>query len=200
MGGEQPRTQRVPHPTDLTVVVPEDWWRIDLSSAEEATLAVDRLVQRQFRGIDDQPVLRRQARAELVEAARQAAGSGGLMMWVSHQLVAGYPLSASLVVSEMPTAGPDGIAGLAERLQDMGEVDTARAPAGPVLRRRTKGDAAASERLGAPEPSLLVDYWLEAPDRSVLLLAFSTPLAPFGDAMVELFDAVVTSVRFGSTA
>lgn len=192
---EQPRPQVVAA-LDLTLLVPDGWWRVPLASRDQAAQSVQRLVDRQFRGLDDQPLLRREAERELLGAATRAADAGGQMMWLSHQLVAGLPLSASLVASAGPAAGPGGFESVQGQLTGTGQVDVARVPAGTVVRRRSRGSDRESDRLGAPDRPLLVDYWLQAPDGNCVVLAFSTPLEPLGEAMVELFDAVVASVRW----
>lgn len=185
----------------LSIVLPEGWWRVPLEPLEARRTSVGTLVDRQFRGVDDQPLLKRETERELLDAAQEAAESGGLAMWISNQRVLGYPLSAALVVSETPIDGPDGeegIAALAERLERRGgSVESTTVPAGRVVRHRRRGSAEQAARLGAPTTPLLVDYWLVAPaGLSYVLFAFSTPLDPLADAMTELFDAVVMTARF----
>ncbi len=45
-------------------------------------------------------------------------------------------------------------------------------------------------------PTLVIDYWLTAPDGDLIHLAASTPLVDHRDAMVGLFDAVLESARW----
>jgi hypothetical protein len=50
--------------TRLTLVAPDDWYRLPLTDDAALQRAVDEVVTRQFRGIDDQPVLRRRRRRQ----------------------------------------------------------------------------------------------------------------------------------------
>ncbi|MGN8244153.1 hypothetical protein ACTHAM_001052 [Cellulomonas soli] len=45
-------------------------------------------------------------------------------------------------------------------------------------------------------PQLRADYWLDPDDdRGLVLLAFSSPLLPLRDDLVEPFDSIVAGVR-----
>jgi len=53
-------------PARLGLVVPDDWWRLPLTDDVVLRRAVDAAVDRQFRGIDNQPLLRREGAAALL--------------------------------------------------------------------------------------------------------------------------------------
>lgn len=55
--------------------------------------AVAALVERQFRGADNVPHLKAQARQELLTRTEAAYAAGGLEMFLSLQQVAGIPLA-----------------------------------------------------------------------------------------------------------
>lgn len=185
--------------TRLTLVAPDDWYRLPLTDEAALQRAVDAVVTRQFRGTDDQPVLRRQSAAALQDRARQARDNGGVDMYLSTEFVSGMPLALSLVVSLVPRppAG-DSLRALARGLDD----DDARAvlvdlPSGQAVRRQRVGtlDLGEVDATGAQDV-LLVDYSFLGPGDTLLLLSFSSPLVPVADALAELFEAVASTVRW----
>lgn len=196
---------------DVRIVLPEHWWVIPLQPREARERSVERLVERQFAGIDNQPQLRRDAHKQLSTYAETAADAGGRLLALSLLEVAEVPVPASLVLHwiDLPS-DPDRIAGDGGMLLDLQAqiqprpaddfepgftLDLARIPAGNVLRRVYEG---AAELEGAePVPSLVADYWLERPDGTGLVqLAFATPLVPMREAMLELFDAIASALHW----
>ena len=50
--------------------------------------------------------------------------------------------------------------------------------------------------MSGPVPQVRADYWIDAgPGHGITLLAFSSPLVDLADAMVELFESVVSTVH-----
>ncbi|SDF22088.1 hypothetical protein SAMN05660662_1402 [Blastococcus aurantiacus] len=183
-------------PGRYELVVPDGWWAIDLSPGRwQKQIAA--LVDRQWRGIDDAPHLKAQARAELEEQASRAADAGGLQFFLSVGTLAGVPLSASLLVSGVPLADPAELEALARRRRDEGaEVTEVVLPAGPALRAQWRQEA---EQEDAPATTCL-DLHVPVPQQPrVLLLQFRTPMEPLAAALVEVFDAVATTLRWAST-
>lgn len=80
---------------DVRVVLPDHWWAIPLQPPEARTRSVERLVERQFAGVDDQPLLRADARRQLLAQAETAADPDGRLMALSLQRVADVPVPAS---------------------------------------------------------------------------------------------------------
>ncbi|MBV9794662.1 MAG: hypothetical protein JO016_12060 [Actinobacteria bacterium] len=188
-------------PSDYQLVLPDGWFRIDLEpgTREQAAAA---LIERQFRGADDIPHLKAEARDKLLVTAADAYGNGGIELYVSLQAAAGMPLPAALVVTLTPphpdervtvtpellaatlaaTAEPGGAAA------DGGEITTVELAAGRAVRVR---------RFDPPVTRL--DLHVPIPDSGAwLLLSFSTPLAPLADALVGMFDAVAGTLRWMS--
>lgn len=191
------------------MVLPEHWWRIPLHSAQARERSVDRLVERQFAGIDDQPLLRADARKQLLAQARSAADSGGHLLALCLLELQGVPVPASLVVHWIDVPADPGstpgdgslLLGLQAELQPASgaaaepgvALDLARVAAGTVLRRvyEALGELNDAE----PVPSMVADYWLERPDGSGLVqLAFATPMMSFRTPMLELFDAIASAL------
>ena len=196
---------------DVRVVLPDHWWAIPLQPPEARTRSVERLVERQFAGVDDQPLLRADTCRQLLAQAETAADSDGRLMALSLHRVADVPVPASLVVHWIDVAaGPEStpgdsslLLGLQEAFEPAAEasrepgfaLDLGKMAAGMVLRRVHELPA---ELEGAePTPSLVVDYWLERPDGAGLVqLAFATPMLSLRQPLLELFDAVAGALRW----
>lgn len=196
---------------DVRVVLPDHWWVIPLQPQQTRERSVERLVERQFAGVDDQPLLRADTRRQLLAQAEQAATSDACLLALCLLQVAGAPVPASLVVHWVDVlSDPDSVPGdgalllaLREELEPANgtsarpgfTLDLAHLSAGKVLRRVYERDA---EIEGAePTPSLVADYWLERPDGAGLVqLAFGTPMVPLREAMLELFDSIASALRW----
>lgn len=87
-----------PPVVDVRVVLPDHWWVIPLQPLEARTRSVERLVERQFAGVDNQPLLRADTRRQLLAQAETAADSHGRPMALSLQRVGDVPVPASLVL------------------------------------------------------------------------------------------------------
>ncbi|RBY76937.1 hypothetical protein DQ239_12160 [Blastococcus sp. TF02-09] len=183
-------------PDRYELVVPDGWWAVDLGSGRWRQ-QIAALVDSQWRGIDDAPHLKAEARAELERQASRAAGAGGLQLFLSVGTLAGVPLSASLLVSSVPLDSPAELAALARRRRDEGaQVTDVLLPAGPALRARWRQE---SEQEDQPATTCL-DLHVPVPQHPrALVLQFRTPMEPLADALVEVFDAVATTLRWSST-
>jgi hypothetical protein len=182
-------------PGDYRLVLPDGWFGIDLEpgTREKAAAA---LIERQFRGADNIPHLKAEARDKLLATAADAYRNGGIELYVSLQAAAGLPLPAALVVTLTPPAADARVTVtpeiLAARLSGDtsggGEVTIAELRAGRAVRVR---------RFDPPITSL--DLHIPVPGSSAwLLLSFSTPLVPLADALVGLFDAIAGTLRWTS--
>ena len=189
---------REPRVDDVGLVLPADWWTIDLRSDEAIRRSVGALVERQMGRADVQASLRADARRRLVDTATSAARAGGRLMAVSLMAAAGVPISLSLTVYRVPGAGVGGGLGDVEaalRSADGADVAAVEGTVFPALRHVAERSGPAE--LGAENvPMLIADYWLDpGGEHGLLLLTFSTPLVALRQGMIELFDAVVATVR-----
>jgi hypothetical protein len=189
---------RAPRVDDVGLVLPADWWTIDLRSDEAIRRSVGGLVERQLGRADVQASLRADARHRLVDAATSAARAGGRLMAVSLMQAAGLPISLSLTVYRVPGGGVPGT-GLADvdaafRSADGRGVEPVEGTTFPAVRRVSERTGPAE--LGAADvPMLVADYWVDpGGEHGLLLLTFSTPLLALREGMLELFDAVVATV------
>ena len=193
-------------PDSYALVMPDGWWAIDLDPERRAR-QIAALVEHQWRGIDDAPHLKAEARAELERRAGSAEEAGGLQLFLSVGALAGIPLSASLLISSVPLAAADELTELAHRAHEAGRAVSHRElPAGPALRIRWREDAAPGQVGGppageAPLPeTTCLDVHVPVPGAPrVLLLQFRTSLEPLADALVEVFDAISTTLRWRSS-
>lgn len=210
-GGPELGTLTDGPPSDYRLAVPDGWERVVLDPDRWGP-RIDRLVARQFRGIDDQPHLRRQIADEMKDRAAAAHANGGVEMYLSLAEVGGVPLPAGLVVTVVaPEPGgtlPDldaiGIARGAEGA-DVGMLDL---PAGPALRHRYREvpapvppgeppSASGGRILGSTMPVTHLDFEIAIPNSPLhLLLSFSTSMDPLADVLVELFDTIATTLQW----
>jgi len=192
---------REPRFDGLRLLLPVDWWTVDLRDADARRRTIADLVERQVGRSDERAAVRADVRRQLTRSADDAAAAGGQLMAVSLMTAGGVPVPASLTVYRLPVApalgGAHVVDAVAEALaQDETDarVERGEGPCGPLVRRvaTRRGPA----ELGGDElPLLVVDYWLDPGDDAGLVnLTFSTPLVQVGDALVDLFDAVAASV------
>ncbi|MER5973405.1 hypothetical protein ABT112_27375 [Streptomyces sp. NPDC002055] len=187
-------------PGDYRLLLPNGWFRITLDP-ERRKAAVDALVDRQFQGMDDAPHIKRMVRSELLGRAKEAYRNGGIELYLSLQTAGPLTIPASLLLTLVTPDRPGGIEleALAQHLFDSGPLDQdvsiEELQAGRAIRVRTRKVPEQNDPGGNTAPVTTVDYHVGVPGSdSFLLLAFSTPLDPLADAMVELFDAVAHSL------
>lgn len=177
-------------PRDYRLIVPDGWFRVDLTpGAREQAVAA--LIRRQFRGVDNAPQVKAEARQNLLAVAEDAFRNGGIELYVSLQTAAGFPLSAALVITLTPPPADDRAtvspARLADALAGNGrEVTVTELPAGPAVRVRREDPPVTSVDLHIPVPA----------SGAYLLLSFSTPLVPLASALVGMFDAIAGTLRW----
>lgn len=182
----------------LTLVTPEDWYRLPLLEEERLRRSAGELVDRQFRGKDDRPTLRRELVEALLEQAHRAREGGAVDMYLSHLPIGGVPLALSLVVTLLPfPAQTTALEDLAPGFDDDGvQATVVELPSGRALRRQRVEPMDAPGLAVSQLDTLLVDYVLPGPDDTALMLTFSSPLVAVAEALAELFEAVAGTVRW----
>lgn len=196
---------------NVRIVLPDHWWWIPLHPSGARERSIDRLVARQFAGIDNQPQLRADTRKQLCSWAETAADEDGQLLALCLLEVDEVPVPASLVlhwinVPADPDATPgDGsmLLGLQDQLQPATgsfpepgfSLDLGQIASGKVLRRvyERDGQIEDAERVH----SLVADYWFERPDGTGMVqLAFATPMVVLRGAMLELFDSIASALQW----
>ena len=119
---------------DYGLVVPGDWWRLDLTAPDGGAAQVRRLVRRLTGGADVQAQLRRELVEHFDAACADAIGRGGVDLYLSTGGPSGTLVAASLLVTVTPQRVGAGNAGTPER--------RSRTPWVRVARRRSSRSAA----------------------------------------------------------
>ena len=177
-------------PTGYRLAVPAWWDRVDLTSPHREDV-VERIVARQFRGIDDAPLARREATRLLQDQVRQAHDVGGLELHLSVRAVAGVVLPASLLVHVVPAdAVPVGEGATAW---------TGGAGAGTRRRRERLLDGGTA----GPVATTVLEHHVPVPAGltpvpALLALTATTTSGALADHLVGLFDAIAATLRWTS--
>jgi hypothetical protein len=184
-------------PRSYRLVVPDSWFRIPLEDERERREAARALTNRVFRGVDGAPQLRTQLLGRLNDEASAARAAGGLELYLSMMEAAGFPLSASLLVSLIagPPAGIDGTeaaASLGELLKSDGKhVRTGTVAGQPAVRARHEAGGAGVTPVAGQDVYVLVPgagAWL--------LMSFSTPIVELVPQMQKLFGAITGTLSW----
>jgi hypothetical protein len=196
------------------MLLPDGWWRLPANP-----IAMRPVVRRLLLQLwADQPrdataQRRRELEDQLVRLGSSAADQGGLELLVCLQSAGDVPLPASAVVSLQATLleGEEG-------LQQLAAVSEAGALSSEVLDLgRNRGvlvvrDAPLEEPVSLPQEATpeqrqvlteglrtvrQVDVHLPVPgEPAMLLLSFSTPMAPLFDVFTELFVSLASTVEW----
>jgi hypothetical protein len=186
-----------PPPVHYRLILPQEWYQIPLAPGARER-SVDALVDRQFKGQDDAPVIKQQVRGELLAQAESAFGNNGVELYLSLQAAGPLTIPASLLVTFLParTVPAKSLEELADHARagdPEAEVSLEELPSGPavrVCRREEPVNGSPDEA----EPSVAVDFYLPIPGADdLLLLSFNTPLPAIANALVQLFDAIARS-------
>jgi hypothetical protein len=195
----------VPVPRSYRLVVPDSWFRIPLEDEQERRDAARALTSRVFRGTDHAPRLRTRLLGSLNDQAAAARAAGGLELYLSMLEAAGFPLSASLLVSltagpPAGTGGADAAGSFAALLRGEGkQVSTGTVAGQPAVRARHQAGGRAGGRPGQVVPAAAQDVYVLVPGgRAWLLMSFSTPIVELAPQMRELFDAITGTLSWVS--
>lgn len=193
--------------------LPGTWGRINLATAATMQTSIRKVVESAVGREDQYATLRAQMRGRFLEGASIARDHNATDFHIALELAPGIPLPAwvSVFVPEIEATDFQslGITELQEALNFglvSGRDDTARSTRVVektrvhAVRQASRIVQAATE--DAPEIEMLqVDYWLAAaePNR-IALLSFTTGYVQFETEMLELFDAVISTVRWPAPA
>lgn len=189
--------------------LPGTWGRIDLTSDATVASSIRKVVERAVGKDERFAGLRSDLRALFRTVADTAREHRAVDFRVAMELAPGVPLPAWLAVFLPRIESTDFAALGLEQLQvalQGGIAGASSAPRAPresvpgthvqAVRQAYRRVQAATEE--APELDVLqVDYWLAATEPNRLaLLTFSTSYVEFEEQMLELFDAVIRTLRW----
>jgi hypothetical protein len=174
-------------PQDYWIVVPDGWFRVSLEPGERERSA-KALANKVLRGIDNAPRTKAKLRSDLLDQAMAAYLAGGIEMYASLMQAAGYPLSASLLISltPPPPSGPVSQHHLASACTgNRRSVELGTVAGRPAIRVRATT---------TPENGPTVtnqDVHIQVPGSGAWLLpSFSTPIQELAAPLLDLFDAI----------
>lgn len=191
-------------------VLPGTWGRIDLASEQASKASIRRLVDTAAGKSDQLVEVRRELRTRFQGAADEARAGGAVELQIAMEISPGVPLSATLAVF-LPQID-------LEKLDSLGLAELAVVLTGVVTSSTDPTETGLVEELREPEfravrqtylrstrlnegdestPLLQVDYWVAATEPSRLaLLTFSSTFVDFEEQLLDLFDAIVATIRW----
>jgi len=163
-------------PTGYDLLLPPGWVRVPLDRTRARRFVRDLVAARSAGQPSDQVTPVRVALEREVLASVDRAGDAGVRdLFLLSEQRHGLPVAASLTVTDVAVAAPTDPGDLAGRL---GEPGTQAAPV-------------------TLPPSVVVEYVVAPPGSGRhLLLTFSSPTLQVREAMVALFDAVASTLRW----
>jgi hypothetical protein len=200
-------------------VLPGSWGRVDLTTEASSRRSIRKIAETATRRREELAPMRADLRDRFQQAADLAREGGASDLYVAFELAKGVPLPAWLTVFQPDLESTDftalGLTDLntvldqaakstdervAERREDLhdGAIHAVR----QTWRRQTRvlegeGNLAVDQTFEILE----ADYWLAAsnPNR-IALLTFSTAYAEYEEEMLNLFDAVINTIRWPAPA
>ena len=196
----------------LTFILPGSWLRIPLAEPDARKEAISRAALVAFGRSDEHASLRQAFRQELTRAAVASADAGASGWYIASQIIEGVPLPVTLTVTlsepiiALSRNNERNLLLLQTTMSHFEKSGWVEDPwhdeiGGSVVARRAKTTAPTSEVSDLTtlptSPTYTVMYWLTVPhEPRIATLAFGTTQPTLRSSLLELFDAVVSSVRF----
>lgn len=193
--------------------LPGSWGRINLATERTTQSSIRRVVEHAVGRDDKLAPLRADLRKRFTEAANIARDNSAVDFHIALELAPGVPLPAWLGVFLPDIESTDFAAlGLTELQEALGVSLALTEGDGAVGTKQLSIDKIKAVRQAFhrirpatdDEPALellQVDYWLAAAEPNRLaLLSFTTNFVDFEEQMLELFDAVISTVRWPAPA
>ncbi|GAB2982111.1 hypothetical protein GCM10023080_055390 [Streptomyces pseudoechinosporeus] len=195
-------------PLDYNLIVPDGWFQIPLDP-EDRDRGIIALADRQFRGVENAPHIKKEFMRDLQRKAKDAYKVGGTELYISTLTIGPMPLASSLLISvPAPDEWPQisDAEELAEHLAgrrghrggEDGELSVVLLEAaGSAVRHRRRQAADPATQMGNTLPTTTLTYYVPIPaTMRWLMLNFSTPMDPLADQLVELFDTVAGTLHW----
>lgn len=180
----------------ISVILPGEWARIPVESAEEANAEISRLIRERFPRRDELATMRRETRDMLRDIARDARESDAALLAMSLELVPGVPFAAAILVHYIDVPHPELELPLEVRL-------ASAVPNGEVLE-LDSGLAGREWELSEPGPenpdaltTIRYHYVLPTPLAGRWARVYANvPTAADTGLITALFDAIVGTIRW----
>lgn len=197
--------------TAPTFAMPGTWSRLDLRSDAAMLRGIRRIADQSFGSADELASLRHEFRAMLTEIAETSRTQHAVDLYFAREITPGVPMPVSLAVflpeiddARFSSLGVEELrTAVSAVVSQPGDEKNESVPLATVVQaaRRTRVRTVPESEHTPRYDLLQADYWLAAarPNR-IALLSFSTALADFEEEMLELFDAIVKTVRWTATA
>ncbi len=197
---------------EVDLLLPGKWWRLPLGDADRLRDSARSLAVRTVGRQDDRAQLRAELAASVLKAAKEAERANASDFYLALEVVPGVPIPISLSLSwpDLPArlsreAGADveaqSLAASLRSAQPTAEVDTWGAGDLGVVRVTETSAHALAVSVGADgAEKLSVSYWVMTADFATpLVLSFTTSLVSMADSILELCDAIVSTVSWSQS-
>ena len=194
---------------NVEFVLPGTWRFVPVANETDAKRVIGRVTEQLVGRADDRARLRADIRARFTASADRARTAGGEAMWICDEITPGVPLPASVVLYRPALAvrhendterRRNALHDLLGRSGD-GSVQADLVVGGqPAVRRAEIVAGPATDAQDAPTiETVECEYWIVQPDgRGVLVLVFACGMPLLRDKLVQLFDLIVTTLRWGA--
>ena len=192
-------------PAGYNLTLPPGWERIPVRDGSDA--AIRDILDRAFEGLpaDKYGPFRRELAAGLAQHVKEAQQAHGLDVYLPVGGIRGLPVAASFAVAHLPPGGPgeeEPVAVLAEVADGFAGATTTEVAETPALRIDRLVAADPGRQHNVDLPTRRVNYVVPVPaNDGWLLVSFSVAIDEsaaegLADALVELFDAIVSTLRW----
>jgi hypothetical protein len=192
-------------PSGYSLTLPPGWERIPVREGSDQ--AIRDILDRAFADLpaDKYGPFRRELGAGLAQHVKEAQRAHGLDLYLPAEGIRGLPVAASFAVAHLPPGGAgeeEPVAVLAEIADGFAGARTTEVAATPALRVDRLVPADPGRQHNVDLPTRRVHYIVPVPANSGwLLVSFSVAIDEsaaegLADALVELFDAIVSTLRW----
>lgn len=194
----------MPAPTGYLLTLPPGWERIPVREGSDEVIRD--ILDRAFADLpaDRYGPFRRELATGLTQHVTEARQAHALDVYLPVGGIRGLPVAASFAVAHLPPRSDDEepVAVLAQLANGFGDTSTAEVAGTPVLRVARQVAADPGRQHDVDLPTRRVDYIAPVPQNAGwLLISFSVAVdeaaaAGLAEALIELFDAIVSTLRW----
>jgi Arc/MetJ family transcription regulator len=198
----------------IEFLLPGRWSFVPLAQPEATKKVIARLAEDAIGRADEHAQLRAEVRARFTLITDRARDGGGQQLWLGDELAPGVPFPATITaywpaLSIRPPDDPEDEGAVTAAIRHLvgptdADADEAELTIGgrPALRRAAVSRGPVTADPDAQEVETVeVDYWVVRPDgRRMLVIGCSCGMPMLRERLVELFDVIVTTLRWSEPA